>query len=139
MTGIIQALLRRADQGGSYTVDVALNYYSQWLVNSCGVYPQSVWDELWSAYGKPVFRHYHGMTDTLPAYIRMLMSERKEMFRDEFLETRDCKNRGVKIRTVRPILKFPQGEVSPGFNVGTRPNGVDQPRWPEDLMTEVVA
>ena len=43
VSGILTALLQRADQGGSYIVDVALNYYSQWLVNSCGVYPDTVW------------------------------------------------------------------------------------------------
>lgn len=139
LAGILQALLLRAEKGGSYTVDIALNYYSQWLVNSCGVYPEPVWDELWGRYGKPVFRHYHAMGYTLPRFAHMIQLHRKGvLFRDEFFEDRDCKNRDVKIRAVKPILSFPGEEVRPGYNVGTRPNGVDQPKWPEDLMTEMV-
>jgi hypothetical protein len=33
------------------------------------------------------------------------------MFKDEFFEDRESKNRGVKIRTVKPVIKFPEGEV----------------------------
>lgn len=40
--GILDALMQRAEKGGSYVVDIALNYYSQWLVNSVGVYPDAV-------------------------------------------------------------------------------------------------
>jgi crotonobetainyl-CoA:carnitine CoA-transferase CaiB-like acyl-CoA transferase len=41
--GILDALMQQAEKGGSYVVDIALNYYSQWLVNSVGVYPDAVW------------------------------------------------------------------------------------------------
>ena len=61
------------------------------------------------------------------------------MFKDEFFEDRESKNRGVKIRTAKPMIKFPEGEVQLGYNVGTRTNGVDEPRWPEDLSVEVVS
>jgi hypothetical protein len=61
------------------------------------------------------------------------------MFKDEFFEDRESKNRGVKIRTVKPVINFPEGEVQLGYNVGTRTNGVDEPRWPEDLSVEVVS
>ncbi|OQV06792.1 hypothetical protein CLAIMM_11316 isoform 2 [Cladophialophora immunda] len=36
--GTLIALLRRGKQGGSYGVDVALNYYNQWLVRSVGTW-----------------------------------------------------------------------------------------------------
>jgi hypothetical protein len=39
---------------------------------------------------------------------------------------------------VAPVLKFPEGKVKLGFQVGTRGNGVDQPKWPEDLLAENV-
>jgi hypothetical protein len=45
----------------------------------------------------------------------------------------------VDIKTPRPILRFPQGLVELKYNVGTRGNGVDKPKWPENLMTEVVS
>ena len=43
------------------------------------------------------------------------------------------------VKTVKPILMFPDQVVHPGYNVGGRGNGVDQPKWPEDLLTEIVA
>jgi hypothetical protein len=129
----------REEKGGSYSVDVALNYYSQWLVNSCGMYPRDVWETLWESYDKPVFRHYHNMGYTISRMMRMLMIKNKDvLFRDEYFENRESKNRGVKIRTVKPVLIFKNSEVELGFNVGTRPNGIDKAHWPQDLLTEVV-
>ncbi len=54
---ILTALLRRAEKGGSYKVDLALNYYNQWLVESVGEYPSQVWDDLWSRNERKVFRY----------------------------------------------------------------------------------
>lgn len=139
VTGILEALMRRAEKGGSYSVDVALNYYSQWLVNSCGTYAPQVWDELWSSYDKPVFRHTHAMLYTIPRMMSLLSKNKKSAIRQtQFFEEREARNLGTMIRTVKPILEFPAGEVELGFQVGTRGNGVDQARWPEDLLTEVV-
>ncbi|CZR63570.1 related to acyl-CoA transferases/carnitine dehydratase [Phialocephala subalpina] len=139
VSGILTALLRQAEEGGSYTVDVALNYYSQWLVNSCGVYPDSVWQDVWTRNGRQVFRHYHSMSYTLPRFAKMLAENSSNtVLRDEWFETRESKAVGAEIRCVKPILQFPGGEVKLGFNVGTRTNGVDNPRWPKDLLVEVV-
>ncbi|KXN81474.1 Succinate--hydroxymethylglutarate CoA-transferase [Leucoagaricus sp. SymC.cos] len=100
--GILNALIQRGEKGGSYVVDIALNYYSQWLINSCGTYPHEVWDDLWSRYDRFVF---HSMD-----------------------------NMGV----TKPILNFVEGVVEPGYNVGSRPNGTDVPKWPVNLLTEVI-
>ncbi|KAL4861706.1 hypothetical protein BDV12DRAFT_179872 [Aspergillus spectabilis] len=62
MTGIagvcatLCALMRRATDGGSYKVDLALNYYNQWLASSVGEYPEPVWQAVWRLNDKPVFR-----------------------------------------------------------------------------------
>jgi hypothetical protein len=129
----------RAEKGGSYSVDVALNYYSQWLVNSCGTYPDQVWQELWTSYGKPVFRHYHAMLYTIPRMLGMMAkNEASPIVQAAFYEDREAANLETTIRTVKPILGFPGGEVELKYNVGTRGNGVDQPRWPEDLLTPIV-
>lgn len=45
---------------------------------------------------------------------------------------------GRTLQIVAPILRFPGGEVRPGFDVGTRGNGRDDARWPADLDVEVV-
>jgi hypothetical protein len=129
----------RAEKGGSYSVDVALNYYSQWLVNSCGTYPKQVWSDLWNAYNKPVFRHYHAMLYSIPKMLEILATnENSPTCQEQFFEDRAAENLAISIRTVKPILRFPHGEVELRFNVGTRGNGVDEPRWPENLLTQIV-
>ncbi|KAM0320760.1 hypothetical protein ACHAO8_000051 [Botrytis cinerea] len=140
IAGILQALIKRSETGGSYEMDVALNYYSQWLVNSCGMYPQEVWEDLWSRNCKPVFRHYHNMNYTMPRLFQTLIKSGtgKTILRDEFFENRETKAVGVTIRTVKPILRFPNKEVDLRYNVGTRSNGIDAAHWPTDLMTEIV-
>ncbi|TFK32685.1 CoA-transferase family III domain-containing protein [Crucibulum laeve] len=138
-TGIVEALIKRAETGGSYVVDIALNYYSQWLVNTCSDYPPHTWDALWAKYDRPVFHHTDNMGVTIPRYMQMLKEHQAPLFNPSFFEVRENKALGVPARTVKPILEFPEGQVKLGYNVGTRPNGKDKPRWPEDLLTEVVA
>ena len=131
VVGIVSALMRRAETGGSYTVDLALNYYNQWLAGSVGVYPDPVWEDLWARNGNPVFRCWHNMAYTLPRFVGMIVSRHVDkLWRPDFFEDRECKVLGIRIRTVKPIARFEGGEVRLGYNVGTRGNGVDQPRWP---------
>ncbi|KAK7439810.1 hypothetical protein VKT23_017386 [Stygiomarasmius scandens] len=141
--GILQALISRSEKGGSYTIDVALNYYSQWLINSCKTYPPQIWEKLWSMHGKPVFHHDDNMPVTLPAFFKMLEENehsREALLKKEFWEVRrnEAMGKGVTVRAVKPVMVFPEGLVKPGFQVGTRPNGRDKPRWPEDLETVVI-
>ncbi|CAN8104070.1 unnamed protein product [Discula destructiva] len=139
VAGILSALIRRSEEGGSYTVNIALNYYSQWLVDSCGVYPDDVWQELWQRNGSPVFRHYHHMAYTLPRMIGLIKANSADkLFKPEFFRRYDIKSIGGTIQTVAPVLRFPGGEVEPGYSIGTRKNGVDKPRWPKDLSVEIV-
>jgi crotonobetainyl-CoA:carnitine CoA-transferase CaiB-like acyl-CoA transferase len=56
VTGILSALMKRAEKGGSYKLDVALNYYNQWLADSVGEYPDAVWQDVWQRNGKDVYR-----------------------------------------------------------------------------------
>lgn len=61
------------------------------------------------------------------------------LFNPDFFEVRHSGAIGKDIKVVKPTAQWKQGKVKLGFNVGARGNGVDQPRWPKDLMTEVVA
>ncbi|EXJ66289.1 uncharacterized protein A1O5_10441 [Cladophialophora psammophila CBS 110553] len=135
--GILQALLEQAEYGGSYLVDTALDYYNRWLIEEVGEYPKQVWEHLWQRNGRAVFRHFHSMNYTIPRYIEMMKSQ--GIFDLQFFEIRVSKALGgLKIRAPKPILQFPPGTVELGYNVGTRGNGTDQPRWPDDAQTEVV-
>lgn len=154
--GVLNAIMRRGTQGGSYKVDVsppltpntplqnspsqvALNYYSQWLVNSVGVYPSSIFHDVWARNNNTVYRHQHNMTYTLPRMIQSVQaSARDVLFKPEFFQVVKSGAIGKEVRMPKPVVRYPGGMVQLRYNVGTRGNGVDQPRWPEDLMTEVV-
>jgi hypothetical protein len=139
VVAILCALMRRAREGGSWKVDLALNYYNQWLARSCGTYPDGVWDELWERNGRPVFRAENNMAYTIPRMLKMVMEKSRDVvLKPEFFEVRKSGVLGVDVQIVKPVVSVEGGVVELGYNVGTRGNGVDQPRWPEDLMTEVV-
>ena len=80
------------------------------------------------------------MVVTIPALIKGVIVHSRHLLRPDFFTAYDVKNMGgLSIRYPAPVLRFPGGEVQPGFHIGTRGNGVDAPRWPEDLSVEVVA
>ncbi|PVI02687.1 CoA-transferase family III [Periconia macrospinosa] len=138
-TAILHALARRGEEGGSYGVDLALNYYSQWLVRSCGVYDQGIWSDLWKGHGSPVFRHFDNTRLTVPKLIDLLHGHDEDiLFNPDFFQTCRSAAIGVSIRKVRPVAHFKDDVVEMGYNVGTRGNGVDEPMWPKDLLTEIV-
>lgn len=159
MAGIcaaLDAILRRGKDGGSYQVDVrarftsdanpinseqiALNYYSQWLVNSVGVYPKSVWERLWAQNGNLVFRHHQGMTQTLrPVMGALTKNSASKLFKPSYFQVSPSSALKNNVAMVKPILQFPQEKVKPGYQVGVRGNGVDVAEWPVDLMTEIIS
>nr|XP_036575494.1 putative alpha methylacyl-CoA racemase [Colletotrichum truncatum]KAF6782074.1 putative alpha methylacyl-CoA racemase [Colletotrichum truncatum] len=136
---VLDALVKRAEQGGSYGIDVALNYYSGWLVRSCGMYPDDVWNEVWQRHGSPVFRKYHSMLHLLPSMMKLLKEhDAATLFNPDFFEARHAKNMDTTFVQVKPIAQFNDQSVQLGYHVGTRGNGVDYPRWPKDLSVETV-
>lgn len=136
--GVLEALMERANDGGSFLVDTSLNYYNQWLAGTVGEYPADVWNELWTQNGKQVFRHYHSMNYTIPRYLDMIRRQ-GTLLNPEFFEIRtSAALEGLTFRVPKPVLRFPQNTVKLGYNVGTRGNGVDEARWPDDLMTGVI-
>lgn len=137
--GVISALMMRAEKGGSYTVSCSLNAYSQWLVNQIGTYPEDVWQKVWALHGRPKFRHYHPMQYLFPTGVKLLRQNTPHVLDEDFFEVREAKAMGCKVRCVKPVLRFPSGNVQPGFQVSARTNGVDQPVWPSDLLTEKIS
>ncbi|KAK0724922.1 CoA-transferase family III domain-containing protein [Lasiosphaeris hirsuta] len=137
--GILHALAEKALHGGSYGVDVALNYYSQWLVRSCGTYSDDVWQQLWERHGSPVFRNYDNTRRTVPAMLELMHHYDEEtMFDPSFFQ--ECRSAvvGATVRKVRPVARFKDGAVDLSYNVGTRGNGVDKAVWPDNLTTDIV-
>ncbi|TGJ83218.1 hypothetical protein E0Z10_g5546 [Xylaria hypoxylon] len=157
-TAVLEALIKRAQDGGSYSVDVSeihrlgvfyleayvpaiqvsLNYYSQWLVRSCGTYSDEVWQELWQRHGLPTFRHYHSMLYLLPAMMKLLVQYDSEtLFDPSFFQPMEARHLGTTFIRPKPVAQFMSG-LELKYHVGTRGNGVDQPVWPKNLTVEVV-
>ena len=137
--GVMEALIKRSEQGGSYVIDIALNYYNQWLANVCGEYPLDVWEDVWTRNGRRSFRHFESMNITVPAYLAMMKKHVGDvLLRPEFFERRRTEALGLEMQVVKPVLQFPGGSVELEYNVGTRGNGIDQPYWPDNLLQEVV-
>lgn len=74
---------------------------------------------------------------TLPRFIAMLVKN-SILWSPEFWEDREVMNYAKPLRCPKPVVKYPDGKIKLGYNISTRTNGVDKPRWPEDLMTPVV-
>jgi hypothetical protein len=76
---------------------------------------------------------------TLPRFLQMLQKNAaKTLFNPDFFELRHSGAIGKDVHCIKPIVRYPDGKVELGYNIGTRGNGVDQPKWPDNLMTEVV-
>ncbi|TLD14458.1 hypothetical protein PspLS_11222 [Pyricularia sp. CBS 133598] len=116
--GVLTALLRRAEEGGSFTVRVALNYYSRWLLSSVGGYPQHVWEDLRRRSGVPQFEHHQSMEQTIPIVFPWLL-RCGIITKPDFYTEYYAKNLGKTVRIVAPVLRYPGGEVEPGFQSGT--------------------
>ncbi|KID81083.1 CoA-transferase family III domain protein [Metarhizium guizhouense ARSEF 977] len=125
---VLDAVIRRAEQGGSYKINLALDYYNNWLTRNVGVYPEPVWKKLHQHYGSPIFRHDDHMLVLIGKVSSLLQRHSPEVFDPQYLEDRPCPNLGINIRTVKPVLQFAD-VVRPGFDIGTRGNGVDEPTW----------
>lgn len=80
------------------------------------------------------------MMYTIPRYLKMIKTYGADkLLRPEFFEDRETKALGgIIVRSVKPIIRFDDDEVVLKYNVGTRGNGLDEPRWPHDLMVEIV-
>ncbi|CRG89149.1 Secretory phospholipase A2 receptor [Talaromyces islandicus] len=126
---VLDALVRRGEYGGSYKINLALDYYNNWLTSNVGTYPDNVWKKLHAHYGSPVFRHDDHMLALIGKVTALLKQYNPNLFDPQFFEIRSCENLGINMRTVKPVIKF-DDVVKPGFSLGTRGNGVDEARWP---------
>ena len=137
--GVLDALTQRGEKGGSYVVDIALNYYCQWLINSVGVYPDEVWQELWTQHGKMVFHSEDNMRTTIPAFMHSLHQNHLELFTDPtyyIIKHNNVLNEDFRI--VKDCIQWPPNSIDFDYQIAARGNGTDMPRWPKDLSVEIV-
>ena len=68
----------------------------------------------------------------------LVKHDKDVLFNPDFFEKRISKAVGHDFIQIKPIAQFKNDEVRLEYNVGTRTNGVDQPKWPDDLKVEIV-
>lgn len=68
----------------------------------------------------------------------LYQNDQDTLFKPDFFEPRHSRILDTTFVVAKPTLQFPKGEITLKYNVGTRGNGTDQPRWPNDLSVEVV-
>lgn len=79
------------------------------------------------------------MLYSLPVMLKTLHEQDAGvLFKPKFFEARRAKNLATTFVVPKPVLRFPGGEVQPGYTIGTRKNGTDLAYWPKDLKTEVI-
>ncbi|BEJ13925.1 hypothetical protein CspHIS471_0310990 [Cutaneotrichosporon sp. HIS471] len=127
LVGTLNALYRRATEGGVWNVDAALSYYDVWLMK-LGCYPDAVWDKIRPA---AKLRHNWEMTTMLPLIIPELHARRPDLFANpKFWHELPAPSygEGAVVRTVRPVVKL-EG-VTIGVGRGPVQNGYDAAEWP---------
>jgi hypothetical protein len=76
---------------------------------------------------------------TIPRFKSLIKTNSENiLLRPGFFEERESKALGVTVKTVKPMINFYGNEIELRYNVGTRGNAVDQPKWPADLRMEIV-
>ncbi|KAL9537484.1 hypothetical protein MBANPS3_011740, partial [Mucor bainieri] len=134
---VIQALIDRSTQGGSYVIDAALNYYNTWLGDCIGTYEDDVWKQLWESKGKPVPRYYHNMMVMFPRFMALTKQFSPSLWQPDLFEDRGILDSTATMRAYKSVVQF-SGETMPGFSIPIRGNGADAPYWPEDLTVSKV-
>ena len=126
VSAVLNALIRRGREGGSWWIDVSLNYYSQWLIKTVGKYKASEWQNLWNRYEKVTWRYNNGMGETTDKMLTLMKSHSPWLFKDEFFETRQGPMGNV--RYVAPVVSL--GNQKGRYDEPTRDNAYDEPVWP---------
>jgi hypothetical protein len=76
---------------------------------------------------------------SLPAVMDALRKNHIDLFTNPAYYTIKHNNVfNTDFRIVKDCIQWPPGSVDFDYRIGTRANGVDQPRWPKDLTVEIV-
>ncbi|KAF5700033.1 CAIB BAIF family enzyme [Fusarium mundagurra] len=132
LIGILAAVDRRANEGGSYLIDVSLNQYNQFLL-SLGEYPEETQAALRAQHQDLKLRHYHTIFTATQKMIASLQSSVPSLFKNSNWGNIDSdfhKEGGMleKLTYVLPPTTF--DKTKPAYDVGSCFPGTHEPRWP---------
>lgn len=124
---IMQALYKRAHEGGSYNVDISLNQFNMWYI-SLGQYIDEQRIDIMSKHSHLHLRHTDEMTSIVPKTIMSMVRSVGKIFGPQNFETInspkwDIANTGtsVPITFLASVMTF--DETSPSYDVGSCPSG----------------
>lgn len=135
---ILRALVERSTKGGSYVVDIAINYYNMWLVDEIGEYDEVTWKKLWESKGRFEAKYYDNMFHMLPIFLDLLKKYSQNLWNPNFFERRHLLDPSIDLIALKPVVQFNDSKVKPGISVPARGNGADAPYWPKDLSVKQV-
>ncbi|KAK2469728.1 hypothetical protein H9L39_18543 [Fusarium oxysporum f. sp. albedinis] len=132
LVGILAAVDRRANEGGSYLVDVSLNQYNQFLL-SLGEYPEETQAALRAQHRDLKLRHYHTIFTATQKMIGSLQGSVPSLFKSSHwgnIESNFGKGDGMleNLSYVLPPTTF--NKTKPAYDVGSCFPGTHEPRWP---------
>ncbi|KAI9299481.1 hypothetical protein BJ944DRAFT_245192 [Cunninghamella echinulata] len=81
------------------------------------------------------------MLYSLGIYTKLLQQHSPQLWNPDFFEKRDILNgdqHNAQLYTIKPVVRFSNDQVTPGFDIPTRSNGSDAPFWPKDLNTKQI-
>ncbi|KAI1810662.1 CAIB/BAIF family enzyme [Poronia punctata] len=129
--GIMNALDRRAREGGSYLVSTSLNQLNSFLI-SLGTQSPAIQKSLRESWPDMRFRHY----DDLHCQMRVLVSSLPRvapgLFQAKYFRSMEA-DLGVpdeKMTFVGPVVTYGTTELR--YNCGSCMRGTHRPEWPEE-------
>ncbi|CAF0789767.1 unnamed protein product [Rotaria sp. Silwood1] len=124
---IVQALHKRAHQGGSYNVDVSLNQFNIWYLD-LGQYTDTQGAEIMAKYPDLHLRHTDEMISLVTKTLTMMIKSVGEIFGPQNFETInspkwDVEHTGdlIPMTILAPVITFDKTKLS--YNVGSCPPG----------------
>jgi hypothetical protein len=136
----MQALLRRASEGGSYNVDIALNTYNNWLVREVGLHDPQTQASLRALHADFRPRHDTGFFEMAPMILGTMKksngAEPGELW-DRTRWTKGVMRWGVEgeeavfldWRRIVSVNSQGEGETVFDYDRGSCMPGSDEARW----------
>lgn len=130
--GIMDALLRRSIEGGSYSVDVSLNQFNLFYL-SLGELPKNVQDRLQEEHKNIGLRHYDDMFSGVGKVSASLSAVVPEVLTTKENYSFAKANWGVEgeiMTYAKPAIEYTESVVQ--FKMGSSKPGSHNPEWPQE-------
>lgn len=132
LLGILAAVDRRANEGGSYTVDVSLTQFNQFLLG-LGKLPAEVQASLRALHPDFAPRHSDDMGALIAKYLRSAYQSTPTLFKPEYFDKKESnfQRPDGKLETLGFVTSPVKLEITAlGYDIGSCFLGTYAPEWP---------